>query len=281
MTGSQQYNKVKEEAPPVKSPMEESVDALAGVEGALTGKRKPSPPAATGSKKKAKKAQARDRSTSIEGLVEAAATLQDVAPPDLPPPVEGEVPNPMLPPAASTKGEAAVDEPNPTGFRKSRAKKKKSNSITAASGSTTKAKDTKSTSTTITTDDDNKRTQIQYNPDIPMTKEQLTSWRREMRRVRNRESAAASRRKVRDKIEELEDEVSKWKTLYEDVVSRLGEAEQQQLGIGLEEQAFEAPPIENGHVKLPHPPAAESKTVHVDDMVREGGELLPGNKAEI
>eukprot|EP00985_Skeletonema_marinoi_P031841 scaffold37825_cov154-Skeletonema_marinoi.AAC.5 len=58
-----------------------------------------------------------------------------------------------------------------------------------------------------------------------MSKEQLTAWRREMRRVRNRESAAASRRKVRDRIEELEEEVKCWKDRYDEVMGRLGQAE--------------------------------------------------------
>jgi bZIP transcription factor len=52
------------------------------------------------------------------------------------------------------------------------------------------------------------RTQVKYNPDIPMSKEQLAAWRREARRVRNRESAAASRQRIRNRISELEDEVS-------------------------------------------------------------------------
>ena len=58
-----------------------------------------------------------------------------------------------------------------------------------------------------------------------MTKDQLTAWRREMRRVRNRESAAASRRKVRDRIQELEEEVNCWKDRYEEVMARLSQAE--------------------------------------------------------
>eukprot|EP00970_Alexandrium_tamarense_P019618 scaffold14275_cov221-Alexandrium_tamarense.AAC.9 len=58
-----------------------------------------------------------------------------------------------------------------------------------------------------------------------MTKEQLTAWRREMRRVRNRESAAASRRKVRDRIEELEEEVNMWKMRYGEVMERLARSD--------------------------------------------------------
>ncbi len=70
-----------------------------------------------------------------------------------------------------------------------------------------------------------KKTQVTYNPEISMTKEQLTTWRREQRRVRNRESAAASRRKVRDRIGELEDEVDIWKRRYQEVMARLGQSD--------------------------------------------------------
>ncbi|KAL7461296.1 hypothetical protein ACHAXS_001714 [Conticribra weissflogii] len=89
-----------------------------------------------------------------------------------------------------------------------------------------------------------KKGQIQYNPDVPMTKEQLTAWRREMRRVRNRESAAASRRKVRDRIEELEEEVGKWKKKYEEVMERLEKKKQAEIGatgnaaVGLDGMGF-------------------------------------------
>ena len=69
-----------------------------------------------------------------------------------------------------------------------------------------------------------------------MTKEQLTAWRREMRRVRNRESAAASRRKVRDRIEELEDEVDVWKKRYEEAMERLSRAEARKKEEGKSEE---------------------------------------------
>jgi hypothetical protein len=62
-----------------------------------------------------------------------------------------------------------------------------------------------------------------------MDKEQLAVWRREARRVRNRESAAASRQRIRSRITELEDEVSGWKDKYETALARLHELEQQQL----------------------------------------------------
>mmetsp|Transcript_18519 Transcript_18519/g.25673 ORF Transcript_18519/g.25673 Transcript_18519/m.25673 type:complete len:192 (+) Transcript_18519:88-663(+) len=71
-----------------------------------------------------------------------------------------------------------------------------------------------------------KKTQIRYDPDVPMSKEQLAAWRREARRVRNRESAAASRQRIRDRIGELEDEVGEWKAKYREAMERLQQVEQ-------------------------------------------------------
>ena len=69
--------------------------------------------------------------------------------------------------------------------------------------------------------DAKKKTQIRYDPDVPMSKEQLAAWRREARRVRNRESAAASRQRIRDRISELEAEVDQWKSKYTQAMDRL------------------------------------------------------------
>jgi len=66
-----------------------------------------------------------------------------------------------------------------------------------------------------------KKTQIRYDPDVPMSKDQLAAWRREARRVRNRESAAASRQRIRNRICELEDEVGEWKSKYSQALLRL------------------------------------------------------------
>nr|BAK53450.1 bZIP transcription factor [Phaeodactylum tricornutum] len=71
--------------------------------------------------------------------------------------------------------------------------------------------------------DNSKKTQIRYDPDVPMPKDQLAAWRREARRVRNRESAAASRAKIRCRITELETEVSGWKDKYTQAMERLEE----------------------------------------------------------
>lgn len=71
-----------------------------------------------------------------------------------------------------------------------------------------------------------KKTQIRYDPEVPMSKEQLAVWRREARRVRNRESAAASRQRIRSRITELEDEIEDWKSKYEQAQQRLAALEQ-------------------------------------------------------
>ena len=48
---------------------------------------------------------------------------------------------------------------------------------------------------------------MRYDPDVPITKQEATAWRREQRRVRNLESAVLSRQKTRDRIVELETEL--------------------------------------------------------------------------
>lgn len=54
--------------------------------------------------------------------------------------------------------------------------------------------------------------------------------------MRNRESAAASRRKVRDRIEELEEEVDVWKKRYEEAMERLSRAEARKKEEGKSEE---------------------------------------------
>lgn len=70
-----------------------------------------------------------------------------------------------------------------------------------------------------------KKPQMRYDPSVPMTKEAAAIWRREQRRKRNRDSAAASRQRQRNRITELEDEVSEWKKKYDDAMSQLGKRE--------------------------------------------------------
>mmetsp|Transcript_6080 Transcript_6080/g.6290 ORF Transcript_6080/g.6290 Transcript_6080/m.6290 type:complete len:215 (-) Transcript_6080:359-1003(-) len=63
--------------------------------------------------------------------------------------------------------------------------------------------------------------QIRYDPGVPMTAQEKAVWRREQRRMRNRESAAASRKKTRDRISGLEDELKIWKEKYNHALVRL------------------------------------------------------------
>merc|ERR1712232_1515244 len=63
--------------------------------------------------------------------------------------------------------------------------------------------------------------QARYEPGVPMTKEELTGWRKEARRVRNRESAAASRRKTKERIGVLESEVAALESKYKVALQRI------------------------------------------------------------
>jgi chromosome segregation ATPase len=63
--------------------------------------------------------------------------------------------------------------------------------------------------------------QARYEPGVPMTREQLAAWRKEARRVRNRESAAASRKKTRERIDQLEDELAELQRKYEVALKRI------------------------------------------------------------
>lgn len=65
-----------------------------------------------------------------------------------------------------------------------------------------------------------------YVPGVAMSKEELTQWRKEARRVRNRESAAASRQKTQKRITELEGEVSTITNKYEAAMRRIAELEE-------------------------------------------------------
>lgn len=67
--------------------------------------------------------------------------------------------------------------------------------------------------------------QARYVPTVNMTKEELTLWRKEARRVRNRESAAASRQKTQNRIAELEEEVGTLTKKYEAALRRIVELE--------------------------------------------------------
>lgn len=66
-----------------------------------------------------------------------------------------------------------------------------------------------------------------YDPGVPMDREQLKAWRKEARRVRNRESAAASRQRNRDRIGELESELGSVTSRYHAALRFIAAAERQ------------------------------------------------------
>lgn len=68
--------------------------------------------------------------------------------------------------------------------------------------------------------------QLKYDPDVPMTKDEASAWRREQRRKRNRESAAASRQRQQCRVAELEQELSVLKTQYEALLQKIQESVQ-------------------------------------------------------
>jgi len=82
-----------------------------------------------------------------------------------------------------------------------------------------------SSKTTLTKEDakdsNKKKMQKKYVPDRPMGTEEVKAWRKEARRVRNRQSAAASRDKIRNRIVVLESECQSWRTKYEEVMERI------------------------------------------------------------
>jgi hypothetical protein len=64
-----------------------------------------------------------------------------------------------------------------------------------------------------------------YDPGVPMNRDELKVWRKEARRVRNRESAAASRMRNRERIDELEIEVDAIKSRYAAALQRIVDLE--------------------------------------------------------
>jgi hypothetical protein len=63
--------------------------------------------------------------------------------------------------------------------------------------------------------------QHRYDPGVKMNREELKAWRKEARRVRNRESAAASRERNRERITELEGEVEILLSKYAAALKRI------------------------------------------------------------
>jgi chromosome segregation ATPase len=103
-----------------------------------------------------------------------------------------------------------------------------------------------------------------YVPLAPMNKEQLKEWRKEARRVRNRESAAASRQKTRQRIEELESELGDLNNKYQAALRRIAELEAAAISKttaatahqedDFEEQVYSTPPLQPHTVSPPMTP---------------------------
>jgi hypothetical protein len=60
-----------------------------------------------------------------------------------------------------------------------------------------------------------RNTQVRYSPNVAMTEEELAAWRRDQRRIRNRDSAAMTRQRTRELIVSLQNDVEEWKKKYE------------------------------------------------------------------
>jgi hypothetical protein len=67
--------------------------------------------------------------------------------------------------------------------------------------------------------------QSRYDPGVKMNREELRDWRKEARRVRNRQSAAESRSRTRDQITEFQSEVDVLKSKYSAALQRIVELE--------------------------------------------------------
>jgi len=87
-----------------------------------------------------------------------------------------------------------------------------------------------------------KKPQMKYDPDVPMSKEEAAAWRREQRRKRNRESAALSRQRQRDRIGDLEVEVDEWKNKVESIMERIKKLEK---ASGIDSKTLVPEPVQN------------------------------------
>ena len=80
--------------------------------------------------------------------------------------------------------------------------------------------------------------QSRYDPGVAMTKEELKAWRKEARRVRNRESAAASRKKNREAIDKLEVKVKEVQTKYDAALQYILDLEEKLKQSGSSSSSF-------------------------------------------
>ena len=112
-----------------------------------------------------------------------------------------------------------------------------------------------------------KKPQMKYDPDVPMSKEEATAWRREQRRKRNRESAAASRQRQRDRITELEVEVEEWKNKYESIMANIKKLEEVSGKTSLDLSPEQTRPLVESFSKFVSPPSSPGHSPMYDSPV--------------
>eukprot|EP00567_Pseudictyota_dubia_P007241 CAMPEP_0197434410 /NCGR_PEP_ID=MMETSP1175-20131217/2149_1 /TAXON_ID=1003142 /ORGANISM="Triceratium dubium, Strain CCMP147" /LENGTH=360 /DNA_ID=CAMNT_0042963123 /DNA_START=54 /DNA_END=1137 /DNA_ORIENTATION=- len=112
---------------------------------------------------------------------------------------------------------AASAAPGADKTPKNSARKRKAEAVASPTPATSAAREKRS------------KFSLQYNPETEksMTKEQISAWRKQQRKERNRASAAASREKIRGRIRELEGEVDDLTSKYAAALERIRELEQE------------------------------------------------------
>lgn len=116
---------------------------------------------------------------------------------------------------------------NSTHGRKRKAEEDENSILGSSVELSTKTKKVKKT----TIIGDHRGYQNRYEPTEQMSKDEVSRWRHEARKQRNRLSAAKSRNKIKDRIKELESEVSMWKNKYELMMRRLRELEREKVAL--------------------------------------------------
>mmetsp|Transcript_16482 Transcript_16482/g.24927 ORF Transcript_16482/g.24927 Transcript_16482/m.24927 type:complete len:143 (+) Transcript_16482:66-494(+) len=98
-----------------------------------------------------------------------------------------------------------------------------------------------------------------YSPGVPMTKEELAAWRKEKRRIRNRESAAKSRLRTQQKIQNLEEQLESLVQKHAKALQRIAELEAMTTSTGTPS------PILSSNVVSSH---FDSKCQHINMIPR-------------
>lgn len=133
---------------------------------------------------------------------------------------------------------------------------------------------------TVLQTDGTKRPQLKYDPDVPMTREQTRAWRRDQRRKRNRESAAACRKRQRDLISVLEGEVAVWKAKFDNALSKIKERDGEGAATELQTQIetmFVMPTRQETERSCATPPPPPTNAHSPDEICSMGTEHTSSN----